>query len=489
MGSSADAELSTPGATGDGRLALAPPGQLQDMPDGGAAGSDAAALTQDTRPGSKRRKKKRKAVDTAPEMALTVQPENDANTLTVSTHDGYGLDRESLEDVPLDGDNADDLESIAVRSEVEPPPRLGWKERAQQLKAHASDMKLKAQAMKEGDLGSAGGCFNSEAAFDAWIDAVMIGLLVLVCVCSVSAQFAPWAHGTSSYVAPYDGAEAHLEVTLWLWHGEFRLEQQATDPPPPPPIQCWTDEHVVDGQCVACAVGKTRPAGDDRTQGDTHCVNERGLVISVLNVGTAAETVVDTSVNQSALTNGTASVAPMVRPAPPPPTASGPLLEIVGGPTADIAYGAAVDLSPGMHQGIARVFELDGAYQLPPASGALWISRLLLLVSVIISCTGIDTLRKLLRFHRAVAKRATARRRKTMPGPPIELINRSRGQIVLCAAFCAIGFVMGHNATVPMVGATIVRCCSMFAAGCGSLTTVNYGAALALLGSIVAALT
>ena len=164
---------------------------------------------------------------------------------------------------------------MQAEADAQMHPPLGWRDRAQQLKAQASNIKLKAKAVKEGDLGSAGGCFSSEAAFDAWIDSALIGLLVLVCACSLSAQVSPWAHGSSRYVAPYDSADAHLEVTLWLWHGEFHLEQQATDPPPPPPIHCWTNEHVVDGQCVACPVGKTRPGGDDRTQGDTQCVNER----------------------------------------------------------------------------------------------------------------------------------------------------------------------------------------------------------------------
>lgn len=469
MGSSADADMS---AGGDGRLAL--PGE--------AESADAAPPKHALRPGSKRRQKRRPTA-AATELALTEQLGGD-----VTLHaDGDRADRESLEVVPLgDGDDAAGEEGTVVRCEADPVPKVGWRDRAHQLKAQAAEMKLKAKAMKEGDLGSAGGCFSSEAEFDAWIDAVMIGLLVLVCVCSVSAQVAPWAHGSSSYVAPYDSADAQLEVTLWLWHGEFHLVQQATDPAPPPPIHCWVDEHVVDGQCVACAVGKTRPAGDDRTQGDTDCVNERGLVISVLNVGASVETAaVSTNV-----TNGTAIDLAMVRPAPPPPTASGPMLEVVSGPAADISYGATVDLSPGMHPGIAQVFDLDGSYQLPPAPGALWIARLLLLVSVVVSCAGICTLRKLMHFHRAVAKRAAARRRKAMPDPPVELINRSRGQVVLSAAFCAIGFVMGHNATVPTVGATIIRCCSMFAAGdCGSQTSVMYGAGLALLGAIVSALT
>ena len=475
MGSSADADMS---AGGDGRLAVALPGE--------AESTDAAPPKDALRPGSKRKKKRRQAA--AAELALAAQPGGDVTLHT----DGDAADRESLEVVPLgDGDDAAGAEGTVVRFEADPGTTLGWRDRAQQLKAQAAEMRLRAKAMKEGDLGSAGGCFSSEAEFDAWIDAVMIGLLVLVCVCSLSAQVAPWAHGSSSYVAPYDSAEAKLEVTLWLWHGEFHLVQQATDPPPPPPIHCWVDEHVVDGQCVACAVGKTRSAGDDRTQGDTDCVNERGLLISVLNVGASVETDADTAVAVSInVTNGTAIDLAMVRPAPPPPTASGPMLEVVSGPAADISYGSTVDLSPGMHPGIARVFDLDGSYQLPPAPGALWIARLLLLVSVVISCAGIRTLRKLMHFHRAVAKRATARRRKAMPDPPIELINRSRGQVVLGAAFCAIGFVMGHNATVPTVGATIVRCCSMFAAGdCGSQTSVMYGAGLALLGAIVAALT
>jgi hypothetical protein len=473
---------------GDGRLALALPGEPQQIaPD---EGDDAAPVTppQDAfQPVSKRRKKKRKETTSgAADLALAVQPDIEASGDAGS---GDGAGRESLEVVPMgESDVADGAEGAVVRFEADPAgPKLGWRDRAQQLKAQASDMKLKAKAMKEGDLGSAGGCFASEAAFDAWIDVAMIGLLVLVCLCSLSAQVSPWAHGSSSYVAPYDSAKAKLEVSLWLWHGEFHLEQQATDPPPPPPIHCWTDEHVVDGHCVACAAGKIRPAGDDRTQGDTDCVNERGLVISVFNVGASVET--DAESGGTNTTNETAVNAPVVRPAPPPPTASGPMLEVVGGPTADISYGATVDLSPGMHQGIARVFELDGTYQLPPASGALWIARLLLLLSVVVACAGIGTLRKLLRFHRAVAKRAAARRRKAMPDPPVELINRSRAQVVLCAAFCAIGFVMGHNATVPTVGATIVRCCSMFAAGCGSRTAVMYGAGLALLGAIVAALT
>ena len=472
---------------GDGRLALALPGEPQNAPD---MPGDGAAPKQDAVQTSKRRKKKRKELTTGAELALAGHEASGDVTLYEGAGDGAG--RESIEIVPMaEDDVAEGAGGTVVQVEADPAgSMLGWRDRAKQLKAQASDMKLKAKAMKEGDLGSAGGCFASEAAFDAWIDVGMIGLLILVCVCSLSAQFSPWAHGSSSYVAPYDSAEAKLEVTLWLWHGKFYLEQQATDPPPPPPIHCWTNEHVVGGRCVACAVGKTRPAGDDRTQGDTHCVNERGLVISVLNVGASVETDADAAGTMSTnTTNETVVDAPMVRPAPPPPTASGPMLVVVGGPAADISYGATVDLSPGMHRGIAQVFELDGSYQLPPSPGALWIARLFLLLSVVVACAGIGTLRKLLRFHRAVAKRAVARRRKAMPDPPIELINRSRGQVVLCAAFCAIGFVMGHNATVPTVGKTIVRCCSMFATGCGSRTVVMYGAGLALLGAIVAALT
>jgi hypothetical protein len=516
MGGGANAELALATLPGEPEPALESAG--------GHAPAAGAAQSQDAaRPGSKRRKKKRKDAAGSGEQAVPGQPLPDDRGASSAGSDkalalrdagegdgdGEGAgDRDSLELVPLGdddhgGENRGDANGAIVPLDAESGGReLGWRERAKQkklelaqrkqaLKDRASEMKLKAQAMKEGDLGSAGGCFTSEAAFDSWIDTAMIGLLVLVCVCSLAAQVTPWAHGRSAYIAPFDSAEAQLEVTLWLWHGEFHLEQQATDPPPPPPIHCWTNEHVLDGQCVACAVGKIRPAGDDRTQGDTHCVNERGLVISVLNLGASAETDADPaaiSVNQTG--NGTSADAagtPMVRPAPPPPTASGPLLEVVS--ATDITYGGTVNLAPGMHQGIARVFHLDGGYQLPPAPGALWTARLLLLVSAVVSCTGILTLWKLLRFHRAAAKRAIARRRKAMPDPPVELINRSRGQIVLCAAFSAIGFVMGHNATVPTVGATVVRCCSMFAAACGSQTTVDYGAALALLGAISAALT
>ena len=451
-------------------------------------------------PGSKKRKQRKRGGgtgdDAQPNALVPGQPlprgEPAGTGTALALVEEEGDERLSLEVVPLGADDAEEGDDAEAVVPLDAAADLGWRERAKQkklelaerkeaLKARAAEMKLMAQAMKEGDLGSAGGCFQSEAAFDNWIDKVMMGLLVLVCVCSLAAQVSPWSHASSSYIAPYDGAETELDVTLSLWHGDFHLLHQAMDPPPPPPIDCWTDEHVVDGECVACVVGKTRPAGDDRTQGNTQCVNEGGLTMSVLNMGAVAE------VNQSNLNGSTVSALPLLRPPSPPPTASGPLVEAVS--AAGIPYGELVDLSPGMHTVIARVFELDGSYQLPPAPGGLWAARLLLIVSTVLAGASILTLCKLSRYHRAAAKRAIARRRRAMTDPPLGLVLRSRGLVVLCAGFSAIGFALGHNATVPTVGETVLRCCSMFAAACGSQTSVDIGAALALLGALAACLT
>ena len=439
----------------------------------------------------KRRKKGAKGAAVAPEEgggeALVPRPSAGGDGLgkLASVAEGdegdEDGDRLSLEVVPLEGEGGggggEGAGTIVPAGDA--PSPLGWKERAMQKK---QELVLKKQALKEraaelrsGELGSAGGCFRSEAAFDAWIDKLQIILLVFVLVCEVGAYVTPWAYAASSYVAPFDGAEAELDVTLWLWSGDFHLAQQQTDPPPPPPLQCFYNEHVADGVCVPCARGWTRLAGDDRTAGDTECVSERGFVITFMGLNQSEVNASDPALQQLTLP----------RPPPPPATSSGPLVDVVD---ASAAYGGRIDLAPGMHQGIMRVFELSGAYQLPPASGGLWTARLLLLCSAILACAAIHALRQLGRYHRAATKRALARRRRAMLDPPENLIHRSRGLVVLLALSSVVGFALAHNATVPVVGGTVVRCCSMFAASCGAQTTVHIGAAVALLGAIAAAL-
>lgn len=76
----------------------------------------------------------------------------------------------------------------------------------------------------------ASGCYQSEAAVDVMVIKWQLRLLVIGILGHLFSCVQPWALATASYVAPYDGATASLEVQLWLWFGDFALSQQETDP-------------------------------------------------------------------------------------------------------------------------------------------------------------------------------------------------------------------------------------------------------------------
>ena len=264
---------------------------------------------------------------------------------------------------------ADSRGIVKVGSDDEKP--LGFRERARRKKMalilRKDALKQQAMAMKTGDLGSVGGRFASEAALDSCVVTVQAWLLVINAICMLFACLVPWCSASTSYIAPYDGARAQLDVQLSLWSGTFQLQEQSTDmppeqhtpepePEPEPEPQQGSQLDVLTNTSAGTGVntsvpGPARPAWWSRT-----------FAIGATNPSTHWPYQPLPKLNRGSVAPGTAP------PPPPKPTASGPMREVVD---ATVSWGGVVDMQKGMHPGVQRIYGLSGGYQLPPAGSDL----------------------------------------------------------------------------------------------------------------------
>ena len=179
-------------------------------------------------------------------------------------------------------------------------------------------------------------------------------------------------------------------------------------------------------------------------------------------------------------------------PQPPPRrTASGPLHLVVD---SFVAWGNRVSLRQVMHPGLTASLSLTGDYQLPHASGQLWMARLFVLCVIVLSIILVRDLCQLEEHHRVAdaAFRCRGGRQYVPPSQFVSSAYRTRILLAVLGVMCAAGFTSGFNSTVSDSATQAVRVCSMLGARCSAETSVMIGAYLglvaALMGSLAAAL-